>query len=528
MSDEPAKTAADSTPESPTTSAEKPSTGAAADGSESAAPAAGSSTKTEVAANAPRTGIRRALAIAFGIYLLCTVVFSLLAGDRLEGHTQNNHFAVQAEVWHAGRWYLTEEDISARARRGELDMHNDWAVTRVEDPVTHRSEARYFNSFPVFPAVLMYPFVVAAGSAIKFRDAQFVVMIAGIAPALLFLALERLRAAGRLERTERQNAVLATLSALGTVYFFTSVQGSVWFAAHVVAAVLTGIYLLATLSSEYVWAALVAGIAVGCGWHTRTPFILCVPLFAFEAARASLRSPVRENGSVAERALDAWQKLDKRKLAARYALFSAPILLALWVTLSINEKRFGSPTEFGHTLLNVVWMERVKRYGLFSYHYLSRNLTCAFTLLPIVNPADAPPGVGHVQVSGNGLALWFTTPLYLWLLWPKRRGPLFAALWATVLPIALLDLLYQNSGWVQFGYRFSNDYSMYLFLLLAVGARPMRWRWSVAASWALAVNLWGALSFERAAYRGNYFLQTYSVPIYNGKTGLQSSTYAPD
>ena len=35
--------------------------------------------------------------------------------------------------------------------------------------------------------------------------------------------------------------------------------------------------------------------------------------------------------------------------------------------------------------------------------------------------------------------------------------------------VALLDLCYQNSGWVQFGYRFSLDYMIFLVLLLALG-----------------------------------------------------------
>src|SRR4051812_33410900 len=110
--------------------------------------------------------LKRRLAIAFGIWALCTMVFAWMAGDRLEIHTMNNHFAVQAEVWKAGRWYLTEEDIVARHRRREVDMGNDWAIVRkldaagkpAIDPQTGKPDVRYFNSFPVFPAVLMYPF----------------------------------------------------------------------------------------------------------------------------------------------------------------------------------------------------------------------------------------------------------------------------------------------------------------------------------------------------------------------------------
>jgi hypothetical protein len=471
---------------------------------------------------------KRRGAIACAIYLLCTIVFFIVAGDRTEQHTLNNHYAVQAEVWKQGKWYLTEEDISARARRGELDMGNDWAVVRHEDPVTHAVEVRYFNSFPVFPAVVMYPFVSAAGSALLFKDAQFVVMLAGLGPALLFLALEVLRRQGRNPRSQIENAAFGLLLAFGTVYFFSAVQGTVWFSAHVVALALLGGYLLASFRAESYVACAIAGVLLGCAFHTRPPILLGVALFAWEAGRASLRAPVREDGSFFLRAGDAWGKLDLRRLAARYALFSLPIILALWTQFAINRARFGSPWEFGHTLLNVVWMERVKRYGLFSYHYLSRNLTCAFTLLPIVNPANAPPHVGRIQISGNGLALWVTTPFYLWLIWPKVKTYLHWVVWLTLIPIAYLDLTYQNSGWLQFGYRFSNDFSPFLFVLLALGARPLGLWFRAAAIASIAINTFGAVSFQRHGYEKYYFLQTYSVPIYNGQPSLQSTTYPPD
>ncbi|GAC1552187.1 MAG: hypothetical protein NVS3B10_14430 [Polyangiales bacterium] len=480
------------------------------------------------AAAPPRDGWRRRLAIALGIYALCAIGFCWVAGARLQTHTINNHFAVQAEVWRQGRWYLTEDDIAGRARRGELDMNNDWAIVRHVDPATQRVEVRYFNSFPVFPAVLMYPFVAAAGGAILFNDTLFVVLLAGVGPMLLFLALETLRIQARSARSQAEHAGLALLFAFGTVYFFSAVQGTVWFAAHVVAVALTGGYLLASFRADRRWACALAGLIVACGLHTRPSFQLCVLLFAFEAARASLRAPVRTDGAWTLRAGDAWKKLDLRALLVRYAWFSLPILIAIAVLFRINQARFGSPWEFGHTLLNVVWMERVKRYGLFSFHYLSRNLTCAFTLLPVVNPATAPATVARWQVSGNGLALWFTTPLYLWLLWPRRTIALHWALWATAAPIALMDLLYQNSGWIQFGYRFSNDYAQYLFVLLAIGARPFGALFRTAAIWSVAINTFGAITFQRAGYEKYYFLQTYSVPLYDGSSGVQSSTYPPD
>jgi hypothetical protein len=72
---------------------------------------------------------------------------------------------------------------------------------------------------------------------------------------------------------------------------------------------------------------------------------------------------------------------------------------------------------------------------------------------------------------------------------------LHLALWLTVAVTALPGLLYQNTGYVQFGYRFSLDYTPYLFLLLAVGARPLdRLFWALGL-FGVAVNTWGAVVF---------------------------------
>ena len=79
---------------------------------------------------------------------------------------------------------------------------------------------------------------------------------------------------------------------------------------------------------------------------------------------------------------------------------------------------------------------------------------------------------------------------------------------------AAVDLLYQNSGWRQFGYRFSNDYSLLLFVLLAVGARPMRGLFAAAAAWSIAWNAFGAATFDKAQYARFYFTDGSQVIVY--------------
>jgi hypothetical protein len=85
----------------------------------------------------------------------------------------------------------------------------------------------------------------------------------------------------------------------------------------------------------------------------------------------------------------------------------------------------------------------------------------------------------------------------LLLLWPAARPPLHRALWLTVAAVAVPAFFYQNSGWVQFGYRFSLDYLPFLILLLAVGGRRVGWGARTLVAIGIAVNLFGAITFDR-------------------------------
>ncbi len=433
---------------------------------------------------------RRRVLLALILYAACVALFAAIAGPpRLSQHTPFNHFAHLADAWLHGR-----QDL----RFGEPPYAggNDFA----------HFEGKVFISFPPFPAVLMLPMVALAGSPEDFQDGQFVVWLAGVAPAVLFLVLEKLRRSGRSSRSETANLTLAALFAVGTVYFFTSVQGTVWFAAHVVAAGLLAIYALFALDAER---PLAAGVAMGCLFLTRPACLLTSALFVLELARTSAVGGVVTQGPLLDRVTRTWERIDKGKFWRGLLAFGAPAALALAIGSWMNWSRFHdpSPTAFGHQYLTVVWQARMARWGLFNYHYLSKNLGCMLTILPWLPPKGTAgqPGVPALQINEHGLALWFTTPMYLWLLWPRRRGFLHAALWLAALGPLVFDLLYQNSGWRQFGYRFSNDYSILLFMLLAIGGRPFGRVFHAAAAWAVAWNLFGAASFDRGPPWDKYY-----------------------
>ncbi len=450
---------------------------------------------------------RRVLLAAF-IYLVCAGVYATIAGrDRLIQHTAFNHYALLADAWLHGR-----QDLGGPPPL--YTQNNDFA----------EHNGKTYISFPPLPAMLMLPFVKLAGSPENFRDGQFVIWLAGLSPAFLFFALEKLRRTGRSPRTETENLVLAFLYAFGSVYFFTAVEGTVWFAAMVVAAAAVALYLLAALDAEH---PMLAGAMMACVYLSRPSAIWMSLLFALEAIRVSLRRPLPRGGSWRERLSATPGSVDWGVLARRYAAFAAPIVAALAFVAWTNWSRYGraTPVYFDHEFLAVAWRTRMLKWGLLGYHYLAKNLGIALTSLPWLPARGDPGSFGGVpfKINEHGLALWFTTPLYLWLLWPKRLGEdpdrkwLYVVVAVSAALPALMDLLYQNSGWRQFGYRFSNDYAALLFVLLAIGARPMRALFAAAAAWSCAWNLFGAITFDRAQFDRFYF-----------RDGSQTIVYQPD
>jgi hypothetical protein len=493
----PASSASSASPESPATPASPAS-------SASPATPAPSSPWSRLLAVDSRS---RRLILAAGVYVVATLVFAAFAGSqRLTEHTSFNHYALLADAWLHGRQDLPNGPPA-------YAMGNDFAVY----------QGRTYISFPPFPAVLMLPWVKLSGSPENFCDGQFAVELAGIAPAVLLLLLEKLRRTGRSPRTEAENVALSFFFAFGTVYFFTSVEGTVWFVAMVVAAALLALYALFALDAER---PALAGAMLACAYLTRPFVLLTAPLLAFEALRVSCDGGLPTEGTLPERLQALAARVRWPDLARRYALFSLPILGAFAALAALNAARFGTanPFLFGHEFLTVGWHGRILKWGLIGYHYLGKNLGIMLTSLPWLPPrGPSMPGAAPFQINEHGLALWFTTPLYFWLFWPRGLDTHAGRRWLYVLVAvsaalpAAVDLFYQNTGWRQFGYRFSNDYSILLFVLIAIGARPMRGLFAAAAAWGIMWNAFGAGTFDKAGYNRFYF-----------SDGSQTIVYQPD
>ncbi|HTJ45287.1 MAG TPA: hypothetical protein VL463_24440 [Kofleriaceae bacterium] len=431
------------------------------------------------------------------VFLFGLGVFTALAGERVFHQSTDPHYVYQADAWLRGNLAIDpppeKGDDWAHVETVTLDDNTDVRGRRLssrpvfrtlggdEIPLTRVRASKgqtTYMSFPPFPTLIMMPGAILGGRA--GNDVVPTLLVAALCLPLLLLTLERLADAGLAQRGRVDQLLLIALFAFGTVFFFSAVQGRVWFTAHVVGVALALLYAYAAIEARN---PILAGVALGLAAITRPPMAFMFPLFAFEAWRVA-------------GGLDNWKRDRKamlRTLARRLVPFAAPVVAIAIAAGVYNMARFGSPGEFGHTYLTVRQQAQIEQYGLFSYHYLGRNLAVALTLLPELLPKSP-----WVQVSGHGLALWVTTPAFLLLLWPREKNALHRTLWITVAAVALPSLLYQNSGWVQFGYRFSLDYTVFLVLLLAVGGRRFGWPTRALIAIGIAINLFGAITFARS------------------------------
>lgn len=158
-------------------------------------------------------------------------------------------------------------------------------------------------------------------------------------------------------------------------------------------------------------------------------------------------------------------------------------------------------------------------WSITDIRYIPQNLAIMFAGMPRILPhfSSIWPGDGGtplcVNTSARGLfdqscplaipeatgtSILLSSPAYL--LAPLAWGPikrlkidrLTAGATIAVVAIAIVNLMHFSQGWVQFGYRFSNDFAPFALILVALGASRLgRW-WPVVLLLpaALFLPLW--------------------------------------
>lgn len=410
------------------------------------------------------------------LFLVVGVSFSAFSERRFLRQSAAPHFIYQAQAWLEGRL-----DIDPAV----LPNREDWACvrevggrkTRCEGPV--REGDRWYVSFPSFPAVVMLPFVALHGY--QFNDTSFSAWFGALGVLCFFLLLRSWSRRGESPRGPSDDLLLALVLAFGSVLFSCAIRGEVWFTAQVMGVAFSCLYLRFATGAQR---PMLAGLFFAMATLTRTPLLFTGVFFVLEVLcpergrrLASLKETLRAPKEAGLKLL-------------RFTLGALPLAA---LAAAYNHHRFGSVGEFGHSFLYANRVNAdIDTHGLFDLSYLSRNLEAALLKLPRLTFDPL-----RLDYDPHGLSLLLTLPLLVLVLWPKERRRLTLPLVLTVLVTALPGLVYQNTGYMQFGFRFSLDYTPHLLALVALGG------WSFQSlgvrllmALGFVVNLWGALAFR--------------------------------
>lgn len=306
------------------------------------------------------------------------------------------------------------------------------------------------------PTLVILPFIVFFGRGIS--DALYTSIIASVNPLIVYFILQQLQKLKIINIPNYKKVVLCIFFAFGTVHFYLSISGTVWFTSQVISI----FYLLAGLlgitkfsQSGNLLTLTVSLIFFALAVNSRTTLIFYAPLFLSFLILPYLKSEKRS-----------------KSLLISIGVFVLMGVILLIFNSFYNYLRFGSILENGYLKLQSAahFAEDLQRYGVFNQAYISKNFYHMFINFPALS-SKFPFFV--FDIEGNSLL--FTSPLFLILILIAKRK-----YWRdTQLKLINLSnlicsfsiifslLLFFGTGWVQFGYRYILDIIPILIILLA-------------------------------------------------------------
>jgi hypothetical protein len=435
---------------------------------------------------------REELLIGAAIVLLLFLVYGLSHPTRGSPY---DHFVRQAEAFLHGTAEITLPNPDDPGAPENGYFQDAMPVVGADGLPTGRA----LLPFPPLPAIVLLPFVAAFGLA---TNAQWIAVVLGAAAVgIAFWML------GRLPIERRSRLATTVFLGLGTVFWYASMLGTTWFLAHVVAVTFTLLAIGVALGAdpaaraELAWEdgplaprarspidgrQFLAGLLFGLACSSRLTVAFGAPFFLF----------VGGGGTWWRRGLSA-------------GLGAALPLLAL---AAYNVATTG---HLFHPAYDYQYRLEAYAYTFLGYdpawavedpRYLPQNLALMLGGLPDILPACDPGGIRGlfdgacpiIAPNAKGMSLLLTSPAWLLGIPALRdygRSRIVTGAVLAVAFVAVVNLMHFSQGWVQFGYRFSNDFAPFGLLLVALGIdRLAGRRWALVVGLvavSVAINAWG-------------------------------------
>jgi hypothetical protein len=447
--------------------------------------------------------------MAFGIYLATQT-------DRFY-----DHFVWQASAFLEGQAAIRYPVAGSAGSLGNAFFQDVLPVASAD------GTPRGLIPFPPLPALILVPFVATFG--LSTDDQTIFTALAALDVAICWWTLGRLR----IEPVARLATVL--FFSFGTVFWYTAQLATTWYQAHIVA---VGLAMLAV------------GLAIGSDPAAQDdePGLDRAPVEAVERVPASHD---RHRFAIDPRQFVVGLLFGLAATARLSILVAAPFFIlvgsggswwrrgwsaGLGAALPVAALLAYNVAVTGHVFhpaYDHLYRLEARAYAALDYHpewsaedprYLAQNLQIMFLAAPEILPErlgdtlgtiDEPlctePGAQRGLFDPDcplalprdiGMSILLTSPAYLLMIPALRRygrSRLVTGAALAVLLVVLIDLMHFSQGWVQFGYRFSNDAVPFALPLVALGLDRMAdgtRRWAMPLAMALvvvsiAVNAWG-------------------------------------
>ncbi len=330
---------------------------------------------------------------------------------------------------------------------------------------TEGTGARVYCAYPPLPAVLMVPFVWLGASL----SVETMCRLVSVINVLLFdRVLDRWpQRAGLGPLSGAARWLLLLTFAFGCATWPNALHAGDWHLAHAVA---LGAFLLALGEEGRRGRGWLVGVFIGLAMMARPTTGLAAVFFAL--SRVGTR--------------------DWRGLAA----FAIGPVASVGLLALYNLARFGSPLDFGYDrmLLSGEGAALMQRLGQFHVAYVPRNFFWFFLAPPWMPLRNGQWLPGY---DPRGLSLFIATPAFLYAVAAARHIRADAVVRHAIVGVGLCLLpllMYFNTGFWQFGHRFSMDYLPLVFILMLAGMRPVVSRAAMTLMIAaVAIHAYGLL-----------------------------------
>ncbi|MBV5323250.1 hypothetical protein JZU51_00490 [bacterium] len=318
---------------------------------------------------------------------------------------------------------------------------------------------QYYLYWPPIPAIILMPFIALFG--VGFSDVFFNVVVAAINVAVIAALLRAVDRHNIIRIDANYRSLLVLFFALGTVHATLAPFGKLWFTAQLVGFLLVALAYLCAIEFNGATAFILTGILIACAMLTRNHLLFTGIWPAYYLLAKN------------------WNDRPKVYLYSLLALIPSIIMGLLF--LGYNYARFGNPFELGITYHHMapLFAADYQKYGTFNIHYLPINFYYQYLHYPI-------PFNEQTLMGGS---LFLLSPVFIFAfrgIFLERKNisawMLIISILATSVPILLL----MGTGWVQYGPRYTLDFTVPLLLLTALGVQSMPMR---SLMWLVGISI---------------------------------------